>query len=192
MTYARLVTVLVDRPEYCVCGSIRDAEACELRLARGEPVGDRYPKDPFSVKAHLDPDFPGVKLPSIIGNTRGLLMLSRAAVELFEKGLDLRDHEAFPFTLVNHKGRVHSKDYVFLNPLGAFDVAHGRAELLRYPSGGVYGCRRWVFASSKLRDLPDLFRAREHPRDCFASERLVALVREHGLTNFEFDDVEIA
>ncbi len=189
MRYSRLVTLLTADMDYCFCGEVRNAQACDIGLSRGKRIGAEYPSDPFSVTAHLDPDFPGVKLPSIIGNTRKLLMLSRQAVALFEKHLDLGEHEAFPFSLVNHKGRIHSKDYVFFNPIGAFDVADPSSEFLRYPSGGIYGCKKWVLTSSRLRGIPDIVRPRESPVYYLVSERLVALVQEHRLTNFQLEPV---
>lgn len=103
----------------------------------------------------------------------------------------LGTRETFSFALINHKGRVHSKDYVFLNPIGAFDVAHTSSEFLRYPkSGGIYGCKKWVLDTAKLKDLPDILRPVQVRPHYFASERVVALVKEHGLTNFQLDPVE--
>jgi hypothetical protein len=187
MRYARLKTLLTDDMDYCFCGPIENAESCDIGLSKGDRVGTSYPRDPFSVKVRLDPDFPGLKLPSILGNTRKLLALSSEAAALFEKHLELGEHESFPFTLVNHKGRVHSKDYVFLNPIGSFDVADPSSDFLRFPSGGIYGCRKWVLKASKLKGLPDILRPRESPVYYLASERVVALVKEHRLTNFQLE-----
>src|SRR4051812_35495338 len=108
MKYGKLVTVVTTNTDYVFAGAIRDADACELAISRGKRVADTYASDPFTVKVHLEKDFRGVQLPSLIGNSRALLMLHQRAVELFEQHLDLGEHEVFPFSLINHKGRVHS------------------------------------------------------------------------------------
>lgn len=191
MKYQRLVTVVTTDPDYCFAGRIEDADGCELKCTDGRPVAHEWPSDPFSVKVNLDRDFRGVKLPSLIGNTRSLLMLHREVVDLFEKELDLGEHERLPFSLVNHKGRTHSKDYVFLNPLGAVDIAAPSSDFMRYPSGGIYGCKAWVLVAAKLKGLPDLVRPKEVPTHYMVSERLLELVAKHELTNFEVTPVAL-
>lgn len=189
MNYAKLNTVVTSNLDYCFAGSIRDSDACEIRLAKGGRVGGNYPPDPFSVKVHFDRDFPGLKLPSLIGNTRALLILSKETSELFKQHLNLGDYEEFPFSLINHKGRVHSRDYVFFNPLGTYDVAAPESDFVRYPDGGIYACKRWVMVASKLSEVPDILRPAEVPKHYLVSQRLVDLVDRFRLSNFEFQPV---
>lgn len=189
MNYSRLVTLLVSDLDYCFVGRIHGADSTELLMSDGQRVGAAYPADPFSVEVHFDPEFPGLKLPSILGNTRKLVILSKQALELFETHLDLGEHETFPFSLVNHKGRVHSTDYVFLNPIGSHDVAHPSSAFVRYPSGGIYECGKWILVASKLQGLPDIIRPAELPSHYLVSQRFMDLVKEHKLTNFEVEPV---
>jgi hypothetical protein len=189
MNYARLVTLLVSDLDYCFVGRIQGADSTELLISDGDRVGGAYPADPFSVEVHFDPEFPGLKLPSIIGNTRKLVILSRQALELFEKHLDLGEHAAFPFSLHNHKGRVHSKDYVFFNPIGTHDVAHPSSAFVRFSDGDIYDCGKWILVASKLQGLPDIIRPAELPSHYLVSQRFMDLVKEHKLTNFEVEPV---
>ncbi len=190
MRYAKLVTAPTTNLDYCFAGRILHSETCDIRISDGDKIGTRYPGDPFSVEVHFDPEIPGVKLPTLIGNTRSLLMVSAQAVALFEKHLDLGDHESFPFSLVNHKGRVHSKDYVFLNPVGSHDVADPSSAFVRFRSGRIYKCGKWILVEAKLQGLPDLIRPCELTTVYLVSERFIALVEEHRLTNFQFEHLQ--
>jgi hypothetical protein len=190
MRYSKLTTAPTTNLDYCFAGKILHSDTCAGRMSHGGRIGDRYPSDPFSVEVHFDTDFPGVKLPTLIGNTQKLLMLPAQAVALFEKDLVLGEHESFSFSLINHKGRVHSKDYVFFNPIGAHDVADPRSGFVRFRSGGIYACGKWVLVESKLQGLPDVIRPLEVPKVYLVSERFIALVEKHGLTNFEFESLQ--
>lgn len=189
MRYARLDTSPTKDPDFCFAASVK--ERGRIQLKSGKPVGDRYPDDPLSFHVHLDPDFTGVALPDLLGNTQGFLMLSARARDAFAAAeLDLGTCEVHPFTLINHKGRVHSTDYAFVNPLGTHDVAHPASDFLRYQkSQEIYGCKGWVLDTNKLSGKPDLLRAREVPTHYFVSEKLVEVVRSAELTNFELIEV---
>lgn len=189
MKFVRLGTVTTNDPDLCF---VRVTHESALWLSGGDPIGDRYPDDPLSVRIDLDPDFPGIKLPDLIGNTRGLLILSAKARDAFAAAeLDLGPCDVCPFTLVNHKGRVHSTDYAFVNPLGGHDIAHPSSDFQRYTrSQQIYGCKRWVLDTNKLVDKPDLLRAEQVRKHYFVSERLVEVIRAEGLTNFELFDVD--
>ncbi len=91
-------------------------------LKAGEVVDD-YPSDPWAVTWELGEDYPGLLLPSFIGNTDCLLVFHKEVIE-FLKDFNVGKAQSFPFTLINYKKRVHSKDYLFFNPLGTFDCLH--------------------------------------------------------------------
>ena len=63
---------------------------------------------------------PGVKLPSLIGNTISYLIVNAEMKDTIIEYCpeDEVDIEILPFTLINHKKRVHSKDYWIINPIG--------------------------------------------------------------------------
>jgi hypothetical protein len=190
MQYAKLETAPTTDMDYCFVGRILHSDTCDIRISDGDKIGPRYPGDPFSVKVHFDVEFPGVKVPTLIGNTRSLLIVSAQSVAFFEKHLNLGDHEAFPFSLVHHKGRVHSRDYVFLNPVGSHDVADPSSAFVRYKSGGIYDCGKWILVKDKLQGLPDLIRPKELTTVYLVSERFIELVEKHGMTNFEFTHLQ--
>ena len=76
--------------------------------------------------------------------------------------IEVGELEVFPFTLINHKGRVHSRDYVFLNPLGTFDCLNMKlTQCKRYSSGKIMKITKFVLDRDKIAKAPDLFRPRE-------------------------------
>lgn len=188
--YWRLVTSPIDNPVYCRIGKVLQAETCELAISEGEAVTGEYPADPFTVEAHFSAEC-GLQLPSLISNSMSLVVLHRRVVELFAKGLDLGKHEALPFTLVNHKGRAHSKEYVFLNPVGTHDVASPHSEFMRFDDGEIYGCEHWVLSAKKLVAVPDILRPTEVANEYLVSDRLLALVEQHALTNFKLEPADV-
>jgi len=187
--YFRLNTAPTTDPDYCFAKTTK--ERGRLQLKSGKPVGDRYPDDPLSFEINLDLDFPGIKLPDLIGNAQSFLMLSARAREAFAAAeLDFAPCEEHAFSLINHKGRVHSIEYAFVNPLGTHDIAHPTSDFMRYKkSQEIYGCKRWILDTNKLLGKPDLVRAREVPGHYFVSERLVEIIHSAGLTNFELTDL---
>jgi len=188
--YWRLVTSVIDAPAYFYIGSVLHADTCELAISEGEAVTGEYPADPFTVEAHFSAAS-GLQAPSLIGNGMSLVALHRDVVKLFSKELDLGEHEVLPFTLVNHKGRAHSKEYVFLNPVGTHDVASPLSKFMRFDDGEIYGCEHWVLSAKKLADVPDILRPAEVANEYLVSDRLVALVEQHALTNFELESVDV-
>jgi len=164
-------------------------------IATGLAAASHYPTSPLDVEAQFDPDDPRVALSTLVRNLRALLILEETAANELREHLDLGPIEQFRFTLLNHKGRVVKTQYVFLNPLGAHDIAHPRSELLCFEtSGNAYACERWVLDCRKLEAIPnrpDIIRPACLPRTYFVSPRFVEFVRERGYTNFHFEDVEI-
>lgn len=190
MKYARLDSCPTEDLAWCFAGTITHESTNWFR--DGEPIGDRYPEDPTEVTVDLDADFPGIKLPDMIGNAQRLLMFSTKARDAFtEAKLDLGPHDLCPFALLNHKGREHSTDYAFVSPHGGHEIAHAASDFLRYnKSQKIYGCKRWVLAANKLDALPDLIRAEEMRQAYFVSERFIEVVRGRELTNFHFTELQ--
>ena len=150
-----------------------------------------YPSDPSEVKMRLAEDHPGLQLPSFIGNTDQYLMVKKEIADIIlEHNVD--EVQVFPFTLMNHKDRVHSKDYVFLNPLGIYDCLNQElSDFKKRKSGAIRGVRKYVIDKEKVQDLPDLFRVKEDSSEIFYSKRLVDRLREEKVTNFVIKEVKI-
>lgn len=189
MNYAILDLSVSLEPEYCFISTVDGGRGAELLIARGESAMALYPSVTEDVLVHLDDRRRGLKLASRLGNTRRLLILSEAALATLTAELDFGRFEVHPFLLINHKGRIHSRDYLFVNPLEQRAIAHPSAQFDIFESTGrICDCERWVLESSALAGAPDLLRSAEFPYEYFVSERFRAAAR--GLTNFAFVEVE--
>ena len=178
---------------YCFCESRPTGNYFPAyKMTKGLSVAEKYPEDPYSVELSLDSDYTGLKLASFIGNTGGLVILDKEVATFLENHLTLGDTERFSFTLMNEKGRVHSKDYVFFNILGSWDCLDlERSEIDADEDGYVYSIDKVVLDARKLEEAPDIIRIQEDPARVLFSQRAVDVIREQGFTNFHFKDVEI-
>lgn len=157
--------------------------------ARGRPVTEHYPED---AKIYLQSKSPGIKLSSLLGNTISYLIVHTAMKDVIaaqHKG----EIEILPFTLYNHKKRVHSKDYWIVNPIGTIDCVNKEASEITYGGDGntqVVGVDKWVLDPKKLEAEPALFRVPENPEEYFINARLGKAFQENKFTNVLLTEVE--
>src|SRR5947209_4553040 len=86
--------------------------AYDLKI--GRRLAEKYPQGFGDLTVQLSDDHPGLEEPSYLGNTDFLLMVNRQAADVI-KAHEVGEVEVIPFKLLNHRKRVHSQDYVFLN-----------------------------------------------------------------------------
>jgi hypothetical protein len=180
----KLLNTLPLNREYCLAQPKPDGEYVPIyKMVKGQSIAARYPADQYSVELALDPDWPGLKLPSIIGNAGNLIILHKDVANFIQTGFKAEPFEAFSFTLTNHKGRVHSKDYVFFGPLALCACLRGRK-----PDPTALE-RQLVLYREKMQDAGDIFRVREARDNVMVSAELADALVAKGFTNFEFTDV---
>jgi len=153
-------------------------------------VADEYPDGLGETKLELGEDYPGLELTSYIGNTKSMLIVNRETAAIVQSQ-DVGELEVIPFTLINHKGRVHSRDYVFLNPLSCVDCLDlNKSAVDRHRDGSIMKITKFVLAASKLAGLCNLFRPKEDLGRYIFSETLVNALHARGCTNFVFEELE--
>ena len=76
---------------------------------------------PAKARVTLRAENPGIKLSGLLRNTKNFLIGSSAAKDVVTRLCPDQEVEFLAFTLINHKGRVHSSDYWFINPIGGLD-----------------------------------------------------------------------
>ena len=192
MQYFRLEPLAdYGRGEYCFVDDTPDGIATRWhRLASGLPFDNEYPTDPAEVTLKLGADYPGLRLPSFIGNTPGMLVVSSAAADVMQAA-NVGRMERLPFTLLDHKQRVHSRDYVFINPLERRDALNlEHSEVRRGRKGDIRDVTTMVLDRTKEHEFIDLFRLGEDPSFYLVSETMVTALRQSGATNFNFIPVE--
>jgi hypothetical protein len=161
-------------------------------LIVGVRVADEYPDGIGETTLKLGDDYPGLDLPSFIGNTHRLLIVDKASAALI-KSHDVGEIEEIPFALLNHKGRVHSRDYVFLNPIGTLDCLDlKKSEIEYHDDGEIRSVTKLVLDPAKLVGVRELFRPAQDPDRYIFSEKLVTALQEHQRTNFVFRELELS
>lgn len=156
-------------------------------LKMGRSIAEAYPDDPYRVTFALDPDLTGLKPGALLGNTGRLLLLRRDVANAFTEHLRVGAVEMHPFTLVNEKRRVHSRDYVIFNLLGSVDCLDAEASTIRYRrDGSVARISDMVLDGDRAADLPDIVRVGEKPSLVLFSDDAVAFVESQGYDNFRF------
>jgi len=181
---------LVRKEKFCKTdGPPKGIEGNKLALKYGGSLKGVYPKDPYEVTMRLDEDRPKhIKLGSYISNTSNYLMVSSEVVKELKK-FNIGEVEFWPFTLLNHKGRVHSKDYFFVCPENQFDALNlEQSEIDRGDSGIAIGIDRAVLDNKKLENALDMFRVNDIRYMAF-SEPLAQVLQER-FTNFVFEKAE--
>lgn len=160
-------------------------------MARGERVGERYPID---AKIYLEAKQPGIKLPSLLGNTLNYLIVCTDMKDVVVQhcGDEL---EVLSFTLYNHKKRVHSKDYWIMNPTGSVDcVDEGASEIKYFDNKGkleVVSVKRYVFDRERAARAPGLFRVPQNLSDYFINLPLARVLQQRGFTNIFLEEIKV-
>src|SRR5207302_1272588 len=107
---------------------------------------------------------PGIKLASLLGNTQSYLIVNTEVKNVIVEHCTLSELEVLPFTLYNHKKRIHSSDYWIVNPIGYLDCVNRAASNIRYLSTDptkIVAVRKFVLDTKRLENAPDLFRVVE-------------------------------
>lgn len=180
-----------DKEKYCfVCGAHNGVQDTKLVLKYGGSLKGIYPEDPYAVKMFLDEDHPKhIKKGDYISTTQNYVMVSIGVVEEIEKH-NVGKIEFWPFTLINHKGLVHSKDYRFVVPM-SFDALDEEKSIISRDANNVaLRCRKVVLSTKKLEKAPDIFRINDIRLMAFSEP--LAEILEKKFTNFVFDKAEQA
>ncbi|MBU8899860.1 hypothetical protein KRR26_30040 [Corallococcus sp. M34] len=150
-------------------------------IAAGEPIADSYPVE---VKVQSSEERTGIQLSSVLGNSFNYLIVSSAMKEIIAQYTPQTTIEYLPFTLVDHRGRIRSQDYFFINPLTSVDGLDTRASDIKYHrSGAIVGIRKLVLAAEKLKDVPGLFRLQQARQHYVVNELLAHALQSQGFTN---------
>jgi len=161
------------------------------RMARGYPMGSDYPA---GATWQMSDEYDGIKLPTLISCLDSILVLLKPAMEIFrDTGVPM---ECLPFTLLNHKGRVASRDYFIVNLLGTLDcldIEKSDIEWLDDQVGGeVIHVYDHVLDPRKIAGAPPVFRTKEDPYCIVLNETVAEKLRAPKPTNLYLTELEVA
>lgn len=137
-------------------------EGLSARAALGRRFGKDYPKD---AKLFMNRENPGIKLSPLLGNSRNMIVGSRDFKEALEKHCT-NQIEYLPFTLYDHRKRVHSRDYFIINPIGTFDCLDFKESVIKWDDEApdeIISIHKTVLDRKKMKDAPQFFRIDRAP-----------------------------
>ncbi|WP_431686073.1 imm11 family protein [Hahella sp. NBU794] len=176
--------------DYCFTTDTPEGGVDSYDLIAGFRLSDEYPDGIEDVVLRLEDKFPGLELASFIGNANRLLAFSVSAAQIITF-INQAETETIPFTLLNSKGKVHSKDYVFINPVGSWDCINWKKSVCeRNAKGDIKSYEKLVFSREKLVGAPHLFRVKHKTSLYLFSEALIKALLDAGHTNLVFEDIE--
>jgi len=159
-------------------------------VSHGERATGNVPVEQDEIEFRLGEDNPGLVLASLLGNVGSYLLLNKQVISAI-KELNLGDLELFQFILLNHKGKIHSKDYCIVNPVGDYDCLNKERSIFKYSSTGkLIRIKKMVFNKQKLERANDLFRLHDKPNRYLVSEKFKDTIEVNGFSNFLFEQVE--
>jgi hypothetical protein len=184
-------------PEWCMLDSPPEEIGIDyFMMATGERIGDAYPSD---ARIRMSGEREGIRLGALIGNTLSYLIVHREVVDVTRPFCAEIDVEYLPFTLINHKGRVHSDAYLIVNPIGTESVLDlDLSEILYFEmpgdpyDGEIISLDNPVIDPEKAAQAPPLFRLAESPDRIVASADLRAALQDGDFENLYFIPLDVA
>ncbi|WNO10393.1 imm11 family protein [Teredinibacter sp. KSP-S5-2] len=158
-------------------------------IMSGKKAASKYPED---VVAKMS-DRGGLVLSDFIGNAE-LSIIAHESVKNTIESVCGDACEYLPVSIENHKGRIASDEYFYINPLGTYDCLNKELSDIDYTDDGkVIGVDEFVFDLEKLQDVPDLFRVPEDHSVYFISEKLVETIKQAkpDVTNLNLQEKEV-
>lgn len=110
-------------------------------------------------------------------------------VRAFLEGEAVENVEFLPITIVNHKGRIASKDYFILNPLQSvdcIDMGASQAEKDSLDPGMIQGVNQLVLREDAVPKDAMVFRTKYWPGKILIRRDLADRMNEAGLTGLYF------
>jgi hypothetical protein len=181
-------------PQLCVLDAIPEGIGVKYsRLVTGRSIADDFPA---GAEIHMSPQREGIKLGKLIGSIKSFLLLHRDVKDVlareFERSAPNAGIEYLPFTLINHRGAPHSRDYFIINPLGTWDCLDVALSEVEYfeDTDKVLDVGQIVLAPEKLVGSPPLFRIKELPSTYVVSEPIAVEVRERRFSNIILTELD--
>ena len=157
-------------------------------------LGDRAaPYYPADARIQLSEEQPGIQLSSLLGNSINYLIVSKDFRDTIAAYCPKVDVEYLPFDLHDHRGRLYSRDYFIINPIGTYDCLDEANSGIEYgPDGDVVAIRNPVLHPNKVAGAPALFRVHHNPTVYVVDDALVAAIHEKGFTNVVLSELKMA
>ena len=180
----KLVTGVSDAP-YCQLESIENF-ADSFKLKKGISVANEWPDDvQFQMDMGLKKQ---IKLPDLVENMSSVLVVSPKLRDFLIKE-KVSNLEFLPVTILNHKGRVATDDYLVMNTLGVQDcIDKDKSKITwnKIVTDQITDIENLTIIESNIEKDAQIFRAKGLVDVLFVREDLANKIVADG-----FDTVEI-
>src|SRR5687767_8422655 len=161
-------------PDFCILDEFVEGIEIKAYMAgSGMRLGSLYPRD---ARIPMTETRNGLTLPSLLGNTQNMLMVSSALRTVIERICASVDIEYLPFTIMDHRKRRFSSDYTIVNPIGVRDCLDYQASGVKWGTQDptrIVGMKEFVLDRQKMEGAPPLFRVQGRPAQLIINQELM-------------------
>lgn len=168
--YYRVNIMPDENPNFCFLRDFPENIGLNrYKFTEGESFGSEYPDN---ARIYMSEKEQGEILPSLVGNTRGMLIVNNAIKKIVQE-INKGPTEYLPISIFNHSKQLVSNEYFIINPIGNYDCLDlGLSEII-YLDKEVVGVDKFVLDREKIKKVPDLFRIKEDPSVYVGSQKLL-------------------
>ncbi|WP_434388726.1 hypothetical protein [Melittangium boletus] len=178
-------------PELCMLHSlVKDMGMEVARFGLGLRARDVYPE---GASIYMSEDSPGIKLLSLLGNTRNTLIVNSELRAVIEKHCT-NEVEYLPFTLYDHRKRPYNRDYCIVNPIGMVDGLDLKASDIVWDDENPTKLIRLntpVLDRKKVENAPQLFRLTQDPMTYVLRYELAKEISDRKFTNIFWKELKM-
>lgn len=175
-------------PNYCGLTALNNVEN-PIDLQKGLQIKN-FPENASFV---MDRNFPkAVKLADNVYNLRELIVVSQRLKEFIER-TEPPEVEYLPVSIINHKGRVASKDYFIVNPyklLDCIDLEGSEIEWNSIDPQIISACFEMVIDETRIDPDATIFRLKYYPTKILVRRDLADEILNGNFTGAHFIEIE--
>ncbi|MFY2560374.1 imm11 family protein [Corallococcus terminator] len=157
------------------------------RVHEGVPLAPDWPKN---AKLLMNKENPGIKLGSLLGNTRSMLLVDKELKELIQAHCQGLEIEYLPLVIYDHHKRVRGRDYFLINPLSSLDCLDLQASEICWDKNdptNVIAVNKYVLQRDKVAEAPPLFRIQHDPSEYVLRTDLAKAIYDRKPTNMSWE-----
>jgi hypothetical protein len=155
------------------------------QLQDGAALAERFPPD---VYCEMSPHFPkDIKLAENLYGA-AVVVISKKIVEMLEQEA-VNNTEFLPIKIINHKGRIASRDYFILNPLDILDCIDIEQSGVRWNAirkDKISSCKRLILKEEEIAARYKIFRPKFWTRLILVRRALAEQLSAAGFAGLAF------
>ena len=162
----------------------------DYELHQGISRAQMWPTDAFFEMNEAYPD--RLQLEDVVFNRNNVLVISEKLRAFLEADDALKNNEALPVRLINHKGRTVDEPFFILHQLELQDcIDQAESEVRRNPldTDSFMSVRKLVIDEGKIDPEVQLFRMAWYPALPLFRRDLADEIQKSGFTGIEFGEI---